>query len=502
MDPNPAANMQLTATYFGFIPSTFDALILVEAVLRGKLNHVARRPHDRERDTVIKSGTIFIYEEHSSGIKRWTDGIQWSPSRILGNFLIYRQLERGFEPGQKKKALKKPKQSNGVSKNKSPPRHANNYQDTGNSHGYSGSSSQILFRNAEQERSLVGSLTDSYDFLENGLVKKTISVDFRDVKHHVVSYYTLVDAMKPGYLKLPSQDPELRSFRVGEGYMDELMQCQGFRCPIDRSPIDESESMDRHGYSYASTNPGYTNHVQNPASQVHPAWATYQNGPSSTHMDNGNHPYTIYSRRTSDEAPVPGLYRRNTPSGSYSSQQQYNSGANVGAVASRAQMPTSSTAAANRGPSSYQQDQPALALSMRMSRDSGYGSQAEISPLPIETYPALQGQNNNGYQPNYRRQSSGSYSDTWYQSAASNALSYQHGASNGFSYPGGTLPAPNASSYGYSLVEGTRDQAGTPWTSATGNSSIGHGHFQQQSQWNNFNSSSDNSNSNDSNSNN
>jgi Gti1/Pac2 family transcription factor len=109
---------ELDATYYGFIGSTYDALILFEACIAGRIKHVSRRPHDRERERVIQSGRVFIYEENTSGIKRWTDGISWSPSRILGNFLIYRQLVKAFGPGEKKKAIKRPKAGpNGVINN-------------------------------------------------------------------------------------------------------------------------------------------------------------------------------------------------------------------------------------------------------------------------------------------------------------------------------------------------------------------------------------------------
>jgi hypothetical protein len=81
----------LQPTYTGHVSTTNDALILFEACLSGHLNHVPRRPHDRERNSLIRSGCVFIYEENASGIKRWTDGVTWSPSRILGNFLVYRE---------------------------------------------------------------------------------------------------------------------------------------------------------------------------------------------------------------------------------------------------------------------------------------------------------------------------------------------------------------------------------------------------------------------------
>ena len=78
----------LVPTFTGFVRNTTDALILFEACLSGKLHYVSRRLHDRERSQLIQSGNIFIYEENESGIKRWTDGVAWSTSRILGDFLI------------------------------------------------------------------------------------------------------------------------------------------------------------------------------------------------------------------------------------------------------------------------------------------------------------------------------------------------------------------------------------------------------------------------------
>ena len=101
----------LVPTFHGFVQNSMDGLILFEACLSGKLHHVPRRPHDRERSQLIKSGNIFIYEENASGIKRWTDGVAWSPSRILGNFLIYRELDKPFPPGEKKRAIKRKRSS-------------------------------------------------------------------------------------------------------------------------------------------------------------------------------------------------------------------------------------------------------------------------------------------------------------------------------------------------------------------------------------------------------
>ncbi|KJZ73358.1 hypothetical protein HIM_07152 [Hirsutella minnesotensis 3608] len=208
----------LVPTWQGHIASTLDALILFEASLSGIINHVPRRPHDRERQDLIRSGCVFIYEEHSSGIKRWTDGVSWSPSRILGNFLIYRELEKPFPPGEKKRALKKKKcPSGGVQK-----------PDNASRPSISNFSAASVEPGKDHERALIGSLIDSYPFKTDGLVKKTITITYNKQPHHLVSYYNVDDVMN-GRLITPSKDPR---FRDTVPRMD-LMTSQHFRAPVD-----------------------------------------------------------------------------------------------------------------------------------------------------------------------------------------------------------------------------------------------------------------------------
>ncbi|CAG8981614.1 hypothetical protein HYALB_00009493 [Hymenoscyphus albidus] len=226
----------LSPTFHGHIASTQDALLLFEACLSGALNHVARRPHDRERSSLIRSGNVFIYEEHSSGIKRWTDGVPWSPSRILGNFLVYRELERPFPPGEKKRAMKRSKRSPGISKTQEPfgPAVNSNYAVATTTSSYLDSTSSSSL-SKETERSLIGSLVDSYGFKEEGLVKKTVSVTVGGVSHHLVSYYTVADVMN-NKLNTPSKDHRFSHIIP----RSDLITKQNFR-----TPIDEVDSMDR-----------------------------------------------------------------------------------------------------------------------------------------------------------------------------------------------------------------------------------------------------------------
>jgi Gti1/Pac2 family transcription factor len=228
----------LPPTFYGHIASTQDALLLFEACLSGAINHVARRPHDCERPSLIKSGNIFIYEEHSSGVKRWTDGVHWSPSRILGNFLVYRELERPFPPGEKKRAMKRSKRCPGISEQEQfgPSRSGISSSSSAASAADSNfdlPGSTLLSK--ERERSLIGSLVDSYGFKEDGLVKKTISVTVGGITHHLVSYYTVTDVMNNKF-STPSRDPRFQDINPRPG----LITKQKFR-----TPIDEVESLDR-----------------------------------------------------------------------------------------------------------------------------------------------------------------------------------------------------------------------------------------------------------------
>ncbi|KAK9368445.1 Gti1/Pac2 family-domain-containing protein [Lipomyces kononenkoae] len=203
----------LSATYTGYVSTTHDALILFQACMQGLLHYVSRRPHDRERSELIRSGNIFIFNEGTSGIKRWTDGIAWSPSRILGNFLVYRQLEKPFAPGEKKRAAKRNRRKKRNSISSTPPQHP---------------ASGIY--DPEAERALVGSLVDSYGFKEGGLIKKTMSVLINGSPHHLVSYYRPEDVMQ-GNFSTPSTNPLLRDLAISP----ELTQRQNFRIPPDGS---------------------------------------------------------------------------------------------------------------------------------------------------------------------------------------------------------------------------------------------------------------------------
>ncbi|KAK3814874.1 MAG: gluconate transport inducer 1/Pac2, partial [Benniella sp.] len=83
----------------GRIEDTLDALIILEACRQGVLPKINRRLLAAERGetvdlpspSLITPGSVFVFDEEESKICRWTDGRIWSPSRICGNFLVYRE---------------------------------------------------------------------------------------------------------------------------------------------------------------------------------------------------------------------------------------------------------------------------------------------------------------------------------------------------------------------------------------------------------------------------
>lgn len=99
---------QQPEVFRAFIRSTYDALLMFEAALSGRIPRVTRRFNYNEKRDDIKSGSTYVFGEEEAEIKRWTgtslwfalshswlqsdaaraDGLTWSPSRINKNFLV------------------------------------------------------------------------------------------------------------------------------------------------------------------------------------------------------------------------------------------------------------------------------------------------------------------------------------------------------------------------------------------------------------------------------
>lgn len=184
---------------------------------------------------VRRTGTSFnhwLLTETLTGIKRWTDGFLWSPSRILGNFLVYREL-------------------------------ANREVRSSEQEGYTlyngdNPDSALLH---QRERALVGSLTTantSYNFKVDGLIKKTIRIMVNGNYLHIVSYYSKNDVLD-NLLPTPSSSPQFAGLHISADLMPHL---QGYTStPIRKrsKSSDDDESSSNNTSRQRIDNPPYTN---------------------------------------------------------------------------------------------------------------------------------------------------------------------------------------------------------------------------------------------------
>lgn len=274
-------------------------MLIFEAVRRGLMPKITRRLRDDERK-MITSGTIFVFDEVESSIKRWTDGMIWSPSRILNNFLVYREVEKkdpkpapdqpafstsnaammhgssfagstGLDPSHssvrsvpltlmpnaidsdaptmqyKQEGGSYPSlHGGGSSSNAVYSGHDGFFSNHGQQHpsayarghaqaagmvglmddAATAASSSNAKREAELDRTIVGSLTTSYPFVRDGLCKKTISIQVEGSTQHLISYYR-VDDVHNQRLTIPSNLPEIAALCISPIFLNK----SNFRYP-------------------------------------------------------------------------------------------------------------------------------------------------------------------------------------------------------------------------------------------------------------------------------
>lgn len=163
----------IVATFHGHVASTRDALIVIEACLVGRLNHLGRRPRQSEEPLLPRSGNVFVYERRSSGITSWQDGVSWSTPVLVGNFEMRRQAVAPFGANR----------ING--------RYTRCY---------------LRCRPVCEPRQML--TVEPGTCSAAGLCRRSLSVTVRGATHHLVAYFDL-QALMLGTLSRPSASPEL-----------------------------------------------------------------------------------------------------------------------------------------------------------------------------------------------------------------------------------------------------------------------------------------------------
>ncbi|KAF5379763.1 hypothetical protein D9615_005748 [Tricholomella constricta] len=246
--------------FTGYVETTLHALRLIHAARQGVIPRITRRLNDSERRTMIKAGAVFVFSVEESGIKRWTDGLLWSPSRIVGNFLVYREInERTSSRGSHKKSYPLDPPSRGMSSGRrNSPDH-----------------SLVAFRGSGHLSQSHGT-SDPGAFKINGLIKKTITVTIEGSDLHLISYYTSED-IRSGRLKRPTSRPDI----MGLAMPPHIFRLTNFRVPpkVEIGPdgkarlVCEGEDLELPTLECKVEEPAY--HVSDP-----PHWAS---GSEDTH---------------------------------------------------------------------------------------------------------------------------------------------------------------------------------------------------------------------------
>ncbi|CAE7184800.1 unnamed protein product [Rhizoctonia solani] len=186
------------------LKSTKDALLIIEAAEQGLFPRLVRRLTEQEREQSIYSGAVLVYDEFESHIRRFTDTLVWSPSRIIDNYLVYREMkEREPRPTSRAGAALPPQPSSARSLVR--PRTDASLQ-------------QNEIERKKKEQLYIGSLTHNERFKPDGLVKRTFSLMTEGKHVHVICYYTLEDAMEDRFLT-PSEHPEFSKLSISQDFL-------------------------------------------------------------------------------------------------------------------------------------------------------------------------------------------------------------------------------------------------------------------------------------------
>lgn len=428
--------------------------MVFEAARRGICPVVTRRLHDSEKTSLVVSGSVFAFDEHATGIKRWTDGTLWSPSRIIGNYLVYRELEKkGNKTARGVEAAIEPTSATlegggpaagcaaGASEPTSPVYAQNDPFDQRPGTAASQSQAADLVSSASSiampsgatglqrdvERALIGSLTTSYKFKKGGLVKKTIS----NGSLHLICYYSIEDVVA-GRLRAPSSLMELASLEISPSLLDR----KNFRLP----PLLELDSNGELRYvgeeADPASNPGTIGPMVSPTVSSRPLDTPHHSSDSqalgamfeaATVLNPAEYYDEIDSQAMSSGHPSAQYYNQYEPE-----------------LPSSAQMP------------SFQPGPPYFAAGMPQEDQGPSWSEQREAPAVLDTYPASMPQTSflHGRPPPFQHSSTGTYPEPY----PCQAFEQQQGRSTPhFPYPAPGIRPLSSSAVGSSIHARTQD---------------------------------------------
>ena len=202
------------STYHGHVQTPMDAIILFEACRLGLLPRVQQRLSHKERQ-FIRSGSVFVWDEKETGMRRWTDGKTWSASRVLGSFLTYKEMEdrRGVKQMSNtldRRANKRPQSR------------------------WDGSRHQDMDDTRQCYRNR---------FKQDGLTKQSFSVmTSTGQRLHLIAYLSRTHP-NSGALLQPTTDPQLRSITPAKGMYPDSITHESHLPGMERTLVQASQYM-------------------------------------------------------------------------------------------------------------------------------------------------------------------------------------------------------------------------------------------------------------------
>lgn len=104
---NPQSHPHGNATHSHLrLRDSHDAHILFQAVRQGHLPLIRKRLTGPEQQA-LHAGQVFVWADREGSLERWTDGHNWSPSRVRGPFLMYDEMPEDTDAFLRRKAQQK-----------------------------------------------------------------------------------------------------------------------------------------------------------------------------------------------------------------------------------------------------------------------------------------------------------------------------------------------------------------------------------------------------------
>ncbi|OZJ01749.1 hypothetical protein BZG36_05242, partial [Bifiguratus adelaidae] len=254
----------------------------------GPLHRVQRRLSEKERAS-IRSGSVYAWDEREAGMRRWTDGRNWSPSRVSGAFLTYRELDF--------------KRRTAVTSASRSPHSSERYSPDEDMEPSTNSSSNASSGSASSGSSQSAPKSSNFVYKAQGLIKQSFSIHTAThQKLHVISYFTKADVMG-GKLMTPTADPALKGIAVPRGMYPDTSSIDTY--PPQPAPMPESQHRQALMRSQMAPHPQAPTQAYGPSTQGRPGMprvSTTGHVPSWQSQNTGAYPACQLVRHQSENA--------------------------------------------------------------------------------------------------------------------------------------------------------------------------------------------------------